>query len=444
MRLRSRFILAVLAALGALLGTAALVAALGGGAVIREWSASEAARLSAEAGSRLAALAERGALSQAAVAAELDELAALAEYLIVTDPAGSVLYARRGFGLAPGQGRNFLRRVEGSLEWREVPSPRAEGYRYAVLAQDFSGNESNRALMSALILLAGAGAAAGLALGIGFALLLSAPAARQARALASALGRMREGRRDVALPASGIRELAEISQGAESLQDALRREEHIRRQWAADVAHDLRTPVASILAQAEGIIAGVREPSADRMGRMAAEARNLSSLIDGLAELARIETPGFAPSKARFDPQGLIDELIARFEERARGQGSTLSRGPAPIGAIDADRGLVLRALSNFVDNALRYGKPAGRVEIACRAEGAMASFDVENEGTMSEEAMERAFDRLYRAEPSRSTEGMGLGAAIAKAIAEAHGGSVRATAPEPGRIRFSLIIPLA
>jgi two-component system sensor histidine kinase BaeS len=397
----------------------------------------------------VAAKLDPGAGPEALAAALRDGLSDLpvrAEYLVVTDAAGGLLYATH-FGTVAGPGLNLLRKVQESGDWHDTPAA-APRFRFAAKALPFDADESNRLFFAALevtALWAGALAVAAAAL---LALLLSRPQSRDARRLAEALRAMEAGRRDVALPDPGVRELQDIARGAAALQDSLLREEGLRRQWAADIAHDLRTPVTVLKGQFEGMIDGVFRPDAERLEKNYREVLRLERLIAQLAELTRLESPGFRPELRVFDPAPLVAELAARFADAAAARGGRVAAVSrlAPDAWPAGDPALLERALANLLDNAIRHGDRGGtvQVEAAAGVDGQLV-FTVENPGAIPEEWLPRLFDRLFRGDESRASGGSGLGLAIAKAIASAHHGRLEAAVDRAaGRTRFLLAIPAA
>lgn len=231
------------------------------------------------------------------------------------------------------------------------------------------------------------------------------------------------GDRGRALRRTMVREHHMIAQAAMELQDTLRHEEALRIAWTHDITHDLRTPIAGMRAQLEAIRDGVFRPDSERLDRILDQVGGLESLVESLLLLTRMETPEFTPS---LEPVALAEELeMLADSARARHPQRRVTvelPGDAPH-AVMLDRGLIGRAVTNLLENALRYSD--GDVGIRVLVPGASTlQIDVHNQGSIPEPVRLAAFDRLFRADSSRTWgEGQGLGLPIVRAIARAHGG---------------------
>ncbi len=454
-RLMTRTLALVSGALAAFVLVLALVIVLSSGSLLRSWEERESRGLASFIEERLSSLAEEleaaGARpSSQAVAAALADLPYEPDSLIVLSADNAPLYLLRRRDAQEGQGRMMGRMRQAVGDYAEVRTKDGRlAFKYEAVTGAFDQRESNRVLMAALsiILVAGSLIAALIAALVAYS--LARPISRRAGQLASSLEEMARGRRDLVLGSSSIAELDRIGQAAGLLQASLAREEELRRRWAADIAHDLRTPLASLKAQMEAMRDGVFEPSPGRIESGCREIERLEKLVGDLALLTRLETPDFRPS---LGPVGLEDfarGMARRFEAAGSNIKVTLiggaspepgAGGPAPAvaaaGAVSpsilADEGLLDRAVSNLVDNAIRYGREGGKVEL--RAEslpGGGAAIRVVNEGLIDEAVLPFAFERSFRADSSRGSPGSGLGLAIAKAAAEAQGARIEASRDE-------------
>lgn len=416
---------------------------LGAGRLLASWHERETQALHSFIQGQLSALAldmrkEGKAASEADTARVLEGLPYGPSWVVVTAPDGRLLYYYREADPG-GQSRNFLRRLQDISEWFDVKLPDGTlAFRYSAFIPAFDEQESNRMLLGALRLVLVWGLAAAAALAFVFAWIFARPLKRQTAGLVVSLERMAAGERSVALPPCPVTELDQIARASDVLQKTLEREEELRRQWAADVSHDLRTPLSVLRGQLEGMIDGVFTPDSGRLVRLVSEIRKLESLVNALSLLSRIETPGFAPERSRFDIGGVLSRMADRFGPEAEAAGSEIIVD-APTIEMEADAALLERALENLVSNALRYGRPGGIVVLAARKDApAGVTLSVENEGAMDPEVLPRVFDRLYRADNSRGAGGSGLGLSIVKAIVEAHGGAVRAESDkEKAKTRF-------
>ena len=219
----------------------------------------------------------------------------------------------------------------------------------------------------------------------------------------------------------------------------LARLERYRREFVADVSHEIKTPLTGILGAAE-MIGAADDSSRPRLAAMIAkESKRLNALVQQILDLARLDREGAAPERARTDLAGLVREVLEERRAEAESRGVELVfRGNGEVLA-DCDANLVAEAVSNLVGNAIRHsGSP--KVEVACAATAHGAEIAVEDHGVgIPPEHIERVFERFYRVDPARAAEsgGAGLGLAIVRRIARLHGGDVRLELVSPHGCRF-------
>ena len=219
----------------------------------------------------------------------------------------------------------------------------------------------------------------------------------------------------------------------------LARAERFRREFVADVSHEIKTPLTGILGAAE-MIGEADDSARPRLAAMIAkESKRLNALVQQILDLARLDREGAAPERARTDLAGLVREILEERRAEAESRGVELAfRGNGEVFA-DCDTNLVAEAVSNLVGNAIRHsGSP--KVEVACAATAHSAEIAVEDHGVgIPPEHAERVFERFYRVDPARAAEsgGAGLGLAIVRRIARLHGGEVRLEPVSPHGCRF-------
>jgi two-component system, OmpR family, heavy metal sensor histidine kinase CusS len=205
-------------------------------------------------------------------------------------------------------------------------------------------------------------------------------------------------------------------------------------QFSADIAHELRTPIGNIRGEAE--VALTRARSADEyrdvIESTIAECQHLGHIVDNLLFLARTEAAEGHLHRTSFDARAAIERIAAFHEPIAEEQKLTIRcQGE---GIFIADEMLFSRALNNLVENAVHHTPAGGTIEITIATRGADSEVSVKDNGRgIAAEHLPRVFDRFYRADPSRSSEGVGLGLALVKSILDLHGGSTN-IASEPGR----------
>jgi signal transduction histidine kinase len=223
------------------------------------------------------------------------------------------------------------------------------------------------------------------------------------------------------------------------LEAALERE----RDFVADAGHELRTPLALLRTELE--LAERQADTADELReavrRSSGEVARLAQLAEDLLLIARSER-GRLPLRLEALP---VDEVFAalssRFEWRAESEGKTVRVTPAPGLVVRADRVRVEQALGNLVDNAMRYGGTEIRPE-AHRHDGLAQLHVCDNGPGFPRDYLTRAFERFSRADGARSRGGAGLGLAIVRTIAQAHGGSADAANPQTGGADVWLALP--
>ncbi len=209
----------------------------------------------------------------------------------------------------------------------------------------------------------------------------------------------------------------------------LRRLETMRRDFVANVSHELKTPLTSIAGYAETLVGETPDAPTTRrfLEVILGNARRMHRLVDDLLDLSRIESGGWLPAPESVDVGDTAAEVLETFADRARAGGVTLQVA-VPPGAppLVADPQAVRQILTNLIDNALRYTPSGGRVAIASRHDHGDTVIEVRDTGSgIPAEHLPRLFERFYRVDASRSRAegGTGLGLAIVKHLVEAHGG---------------------
>jgi signal transduction histidine kinase len=226
----------------------------------------------------------------------------------------------------------------------------------------------------------------------------------------------------------------------------------MKTEFVSNVSHELRTPLASIRVFGELLRLGrVSDPEKIReWGEyIDSESRRLTQLVDNILDFTRIESDR---KRYRFEPAdlaGLVEDAVLPFSVRLRQDGFTLSlRGAeAPLPPVRVDAAAVAHALSNLIDNAVKYSGDGRRIEVTIAREGGFATVSVADEGPgIHPDEHERIFEKFYRVGTGlvHEVRGSGLGLAIVRHVAEAHGGSVQVrSAPGAGSV-FTLRLPLA
>ncbi len=243
----------------------------------------------------------------------------------------------------------------------------------------------------------------------------------------------------------GDDELTDLGATFNVMADSLQKAEALRRDMTADIAHELRTPLAVMRGNLEAMLDGVYPPDAEHLQPVLNQVHLLTRLVEDLRTLALAEANQLPLNKRPVDLSQLIDSTLASFQAQAATQRVTLSAAALDsLPAIDLDPDRVQQTIGILIANALRHTPADGSIKITLRREQTQAIIEVADSGVgISPKDLPHIFERFYRADKSRSREsgGSGLGLAIAKSIVQAHGGTISATS-EVGRgtiVRFTL-----
>jgi two-component system heavy metal sensor histidine kinase CusS len=196
-------------------------------------------------------------------------------------------------------------------------------------------------------------------------------------------------------------------------------------QFSADLAHELRTPIANMLGEAQ--VALTRDRTAaeyrETIESAVAECERLSRIVDNLLFVARVDAAREPIARKQFDARRAVEKIAAFYQTVADDHHVTISC--SGNGQVYADPDLFERAVGNLLDNALRFTPENGSIQIALSQRDADFEVAVSDNGCgIAAEHLPRVFDRFYRAESSRSSDGAGLGLALVKSIVDLHGGS--------------------
>lgn len=211
----------------------------------------------------------------------------------------------------------------------------------------------------------------------------------------------------------------------------VRRLEAVRRDFVANVSHELKTPLTSISGYAETLADGGVDAATTKrfLATIVSNAARMQRLVDDLLDLSRIEAGRWVPEPMPVALEPAANECWAMFADRATARRVTFTRAIAPDAAsITADPHAIRHLLQNLVDNALRYVPEGGTITCrSARADGGIVLSVEDNGSGISSDHLSRIFERFYRVDPSRSRDegGTGLGLAIVKHMVEAHGGRV-------------------
>jgi len=280
-------------------------------------------------------------------------------------------------------------------------------------------------------------------------LLLTRRLVRPIVRLADASRRIAEGHYAERVPAQGPAEMTALAAAFNTMAEALEDTETRRRELLADVAHELRTPLATIGGYMEGLTDQTLAPEPEVFLRLSGDVRRLQRLVSDLEELSRLEAAAFELKLSPVAAEAVIEAAVARLRPQAEDKGLELrvqTTSPLPPARIDPDR--VQQVLLNLIGNAIQYTPPPGRITVRAQRRGAWVQIDVADTGTgIAPEHLPHIFERFYRVDRSRARTGggSGLGLTIARHLVDAHGGRIWVESPGPGRgATFSFTLPAA
>lgn len=225
------------------------------------------------------------------------------------------------------------------------------------------------------------------------------------------------------------------------------RTEEIRNDFVANVSHELKTPVGAISLLAEALESSADDEQAVRRftKRMHKESGRLAALVQDIIELSRLQGASVAQQGSPVDVNAVIAEAVDRSQLPAESKNISIVVGGRTEGKVFGDQDLLVTALRNLIDNAIRYSPANTRVGIGVRAKEGLVAISVTDQGEgLSAEDQERVFERFYRVDSARSrhTGGTGLGLSIVKHVASNHGGEVTLWS-QPGQgSTFTLRLP--
>jgi two-component system sensor histidine kinase BaeS len=240
-------------------------------------------------------------------------------------------------------------------------------------------------------------------------------------------------------------EIGELANAFNGMANSLARVEQLRKAMVADVAHELRTPLTNVRGYLEALSDGVLPPSPETFAILQQEILRLVRLAEDLLQLAKADAAHALLQRRPIALPELVDEVLGSYRLRFRDKGITpevrVARGAE---RVTADRDRLAQMVGNLAENAWQYTPPGGTVTIDLDRLPEGVRLTVANSGNgIAAEDLPFIFERFYRADKSRSRElgGAGIGLAIVKELAAAHGGSVGATSSR-GETRVWFILP--
>lgn len=306
---------------------------------------------------------------------------------------------------------------------------------------------------AAIITIAFAGAAS-LAIAVAVSLLVTRRLAEPIGAVAAAATRVAAGDYEARVPTPALgAELEHLASAFNIMATALDDTERSRRRLLGDVAHELRTPLATIRACHEALADGIRKPDEETWTLLAAQTGRIQRLIEDIALVSSAEERALPMLRGPVDVAAVVASAIAAVEEQYRSKNVALQVDVADtLPAVDIDSDRIGQVLTNLLTNALRHTPPGGHVAVVASwhapSDLDMVRIAVTDDGEgIAAADLPRLFERFYRADAGRGRDqgGSGIGLTVARALTVAHGGTLSAASDGPGQgSQFTIMLPVA
>lgn len=307
----------------------------------------------------------------------------------------------------------------------------------------------DRAFADAIIAALGLAIAAAALTAVAVSGFLAVRMLRPIRAMAEGSRRIAAGEYAARVPEAGQDELGVLGRAFNEMAASLQTAERRRRELLSDVAHEFRTPLATVEGYAEAMTDGTLPRSEENLDVITQETRRMARLLEDLSKVSRAEERQLDLRLVAAEPATLIEQAVqaASLAYAEKGVALDAPKGPgsAPV-LVDVDR--MAEVLGNLLANALRHTPPGGCVQIGAERRTDRLAISVRDTGEgIAPQDLERVFERFYRVDPARarSSGGSGIGLTIARAIVAAHGGRMWAESEGRGRgARFTVALPFA
>lgn len=243
---------------------------------------------------------------------------------------------------------------------------------------------------------------------------------------------------------SNTKEILQLISTINNLAETLEKQEVLRKRMAADVAHELRTPLATLQSHMEALIDGIWKPDIERFKSCHEEIMRINRMVGDMEKLARFEGENVVLDKSQFDVSELIHHILTNFELDFKNKDIKLCfLGEMEV--IEADKDKISQVIINLVSNALKYTPKGGMIEVNVKGtEDRTEIFVRDNGNGIASEDLPYIFERFYRADQSRNrlTGGSGIGLTITKAIVELHKGKITVHSELNQGTEFVVLLP--
>ena len=303
---------------------------------------------------------------------------------------------------------------------------------------EFAKRQQNHFLLMALV---------ALSIALACAIPLSYLLTQRVKKLATHVQQLSSGEYQQRLSIKGQDEISTLAENLNHLAHTLNQTAQARKRWVADISHELRTPLAVLKADLEALEDGVRKFDGKAITRLQKHATRLTSLVNDLYQLSLTDIGAMSYRKQPCNISEIIEELSTSLHDNLRQSGLQLEThlASAPI-ILFADPERLHQLFLNLLNNSINYTEAPGLIRVSLFNEAQEVVFIIEDSAPGVDPSLhEKLFERLYRAESSRSREtgGAGLGLSICRNIVEAHAGRIAIESSKLGGLKISVYLPL-
>lgn len=267
-------------------------------------------------------------------------------------------------------------------------------------------------------------------------------------AIEIARGPIGEGKREITVSVTPLTEdgliLVLVSDESE-----VRRIDAVRRDFVANVSHELKTPIGALGLLSEAILGAKNQPEevVRFATKMQNEAKRLTELVQEIIDLSRLQSSDPLQKAFPVEVEDVIREAVSQAQISSEARGIYVELGNFQAATVIGDRDQLIAAVHNLVENAINYSPENTKVSVTSAIKGELVEISVTDQGIgIAESELSRIFERFYRVDPARSraTGGTGLGLSIVKHVALNHGGDVKVWSKEGVGSTFSILLPIA
>jgi two-component system sensor histidine kinase BaeS len=269
--------------------------------------------------------------------------------------------------------------------------------------------------------------------------------ARPLVVVAAAARRFAAGEHSARAGVSAPGELGEVARAFDTMADEVVRAETVRRRLSADIAHELRTPLAGLRAGLEELRDGLRPADTERLAALHDQSLRLGRIVQDLADLSAAESAALSLRPVDVDLTGVALTALAGQRPRLEAAGLTVTSDLGRPVLVRGDPDRLHQTVSNLLANTARYCRPGDRVHLRSGVEQGQAVLQVTDSGPgIGPDELPHVFDRLWRGRDTAGTAGSGIWLAVVRELVTAHSGAVRIDSPAAGGVTVTVTLPLA